>query len=192
MARYSPARHYIPAAVAAFVLAVFAGWIGWTWKPAFIPAILFLGSSTLLLFLAMRPPIVIREGSWSIGERSFLWSEVQKLDTTGWTSPLILRITLRGGEVVHLIYPGEAEACGRLLRQMRRLARGAWIEGIPYKQYWGETPASSTAPSEDRPSSRPRYRMLRQEDEEEVERLYNRLKAAGRLDHQTSSEERRD
>lgn len=186
MTRYSPARHYAPAAVVALALAVFAAWCGWSWKPAFIPTVLFLLSSGLLLYLATRRAIVIRDGSWSMGERSFLWSEVDRLDTTGWTSPLILRITLRDGEVLHMIYPGEAENCGRLLRQMRRLARGAWIEGIPYKQYWGETAVAGEEPA----ISRPRYRMLRPEDEAEVERLYNRLKTAGRLDHRTSSEER--
>lgn len=189
MTRYAPARHYAPAAVAAFFLALFAGWCGWNWKPAFIPALLFLLSSSLLVFLATRPVIVIRDSSWSVGNESFLWSEVERIDTTGWSSPLVLRIALRGGRVLYLIYPGEATASGRLLRQMRRLARGAWIEGIPYKQYWGEQPAT---PAEQRDASRPRYRMLCPEDEAEVERLYNRLKAAGRLDHQTSSEERRD
>jgi hypothetical protein len=189
MTRYSPARHYAPAAVAALALAVFAGWCGWTWKPAFIPAVLFLCSSALLAFLATRPPIIIREGSWSVGDDSFLWAEVERLDTTGWTSPLILRVTLRGGRILHVIYPGDGESAGKLLRQMRRLARGAWIEGIPYKQYWGESIVSG---AEEPPSAPPRYRVLRPEDEAEVERLYNRLKAAGRIDHPASSEERRE
>jgi hypothetical protein len=185
MSRYTPARHYAPAAVVAFVLAIFAGWLGWSWTPAFIPAVLFLVSSGLLLFLATRPPILIRDGSWSVGDDSFLWSEVERLDTTGWSSPMILKVTVRGGRVVFLIYPGDVESCGKLLRQMRRLARGAWIEGIPYRQYWGETPMAS----DDEPMTPPRYRVLRPEDEAEVERLYSRLKSVGRLDHQTSSEE---
>jgi hypothetical protein len=189
MTRYAPARHYAPAAIVAFSLAVFAGWCGWSWKPAFIPAALFVLSSALLVFLATRPVIVIRDSSWSVGNESFLWSEVERVDTTGWSSPLVLRIALRGGRLMYVIYPGEANASGRLLRQMRRLARGAWIEGIPHKQYWGEHPL---ALPEEHDSSRPRYRMLRPEDEDEVERLYNRLKAAGHIDHQTSSEERRD
>ena len=187
MTRYRPARHYAPAAVAAFALAVFAGWCGWNWKPAFIPAALFLISSTVLAFLATRPAIVIRDGSWSVGEENFLWSEVERLDTTGWAIPLILRITLRDDRIVHLIYPGDPENAARLLCQMRRLARGAWIEGIPYKQYWGEGPVPA---EEARAGARPKYRVLCPEDEAEVERLYQRLKTAGRLE--ASSEERRD
>jgi hypothetical protein len=187
MTRYAPARHYAPAAVVAFALAIFSGWAGWNWKPAFIPGVLFLISSGLLLFLAARPAIVIRDGSWSVGDDSVLWAEVERLDTTGWSSPLILKVTLRGGRVLYLIYPGDAESSGKLLRQMRRLARGAWIEGIPYRQYWGEAPMAA----DDEPMTPPRYHVLRPEDEAEVERLYNRLKSAGRLDHQTSSEEQR-
>lgn len=181
MTRYIPARHYVPAAVVALFLAAFSGWCGWNWKPAFIPALLFLLSSALLAFLATRPPIVIRDGSWSVGSESFLWSEVERVDTTGWTSPLVLRIVLRGGRVLHVIHPGDAPSAGKLLRQMRRLARGAWIEGIPYKQYWGE--ADVTTP-EELDATRPRYRVLRAEDEAEVERLYSRLKAAGRIDQE--------
>ena len=176
MTRYRPARQYAPAAIVAFVLAAFAGWCGWSWKPAFIPAVLFLISSGLLLFLATRPVIVIRDGSWSVGSESFLWSEVERVDSTGWTSPLVLKITLRGGRMMYLVYPGEASVTGKLLRQMRRLARGAWIEGIPYKQYWGEVPASAA----DDETAGPRYRLLRPDDEAEVERLYNRLKEIGR------------
>ena len=181
MTRYAPARHYAPAAVVAFSLAIFAGWCGWNWKPAFIPAILFLLSSALLAFLATRPPIVIRDSSWSVGDEKFLWSEVERVDTTGWTSPLVLRVALRDGRVLHVIHPGDALSAGKLLRQMRRLARGAWIEGIPYKQYWGET--DITTP-EELDASRPRYRVLCSEDEAEVERLYTRLKAAGRIDQE--------
>jgi len=189
MTRYPPARHYLPAAGVALALAAFSAWCGWRWTPAFIPALILLLSSALLAFLAARPAILIRDDSWSVGEQSFLWSEVETLDATGWSSPLILRIGLRGNRVFYLIYPGEPANAGRLLRQMRRLARGARIDGVPYRQYWGENPAS--APGEDGPAAPVRYRMLRSDDEAEVERLYQQLKSAGKIDHQTS-EERRD
>lgn len=179
MTHYRPARHYLPAAAVALGLAMFASWCGWNWLPAFIPAILLALSSAFLAFLATRPVIVIRENSWSVGEQSYLWSEVESLDTTGWTSPLVLRIGLRGGRRLYLVYPGEPDRAGRLLRQMRRLARGARLEGVPYRQYWGEV----TPLADPDPVAPPRYRVLRPEDEAEVERLYQRLKAVGRLDH---------
>lgn len=179
MTEYRPARCWAPCAGAAVLLAVFAAWVGGNWKLAFIPAILFVLSAFFLAYLASRPTIVIRDGSWSVGRRSFLWSEVESLDTTGWTTPLVLRVGLRGGRRFYLVYPGEPERAGRLLRQMRRLARGARLEGLPYRQYWGQ---AASAPDPE-PEASPRYRVLRPEDEAEVERLYQRLKAAGRLDH---------
>ena len=189
MSRYAPARQYLPGAVAAFALAVFSGWCGWNWKPAFIPGVLLLLSSWLLLYLATRPVIIIRDKSLSVGDRSYLWSEVESLDTTGWTVPLVLNVTLRGRRTLRLIYPGDPESAGRLLRQMRRLARGARIEGIPYLQYWAE---GALVTGDDSVALAPRYRVVRPEDEAEIERLFQRLKSAGRLDHQASSEERRD
>src|ERR1043166_2867338 len=189
MTRYSTARHYLPAAVVAFALAVFSGWFAWNWKLAFIPAFLFLVSSVLLLALATRPAIVIRDGSWTIGEESFLWSEVERLDTTPWSCPLILRVALRSGRLIHLVYAGDKETSAKLLRQMRRLARGARIDGIPYEQYWGEHRVASLSPE---PPSPPRYHVLRPEDEEDVERLYNRLKSVGRLEGSTEERHERD
>ena len=57
---------------------------------------------------------------------------------------------------------------------------------MPYGQFWGHTlpvaPAREKLPS-------PRYKLLREEDEAEVERLYHRLKTVGRLDSANSSEE---
>ena len=189
MTRYAPARHYLPGAAAAFALAVFSGWCGWNWKPAFGPAFLLLLSSGLLLFLAARPVIIIRDKSLTVGDRSYLWSEVESLDASAWNVPLVVNLTLRGGRFLRLIYPGDPESAGRLLRQMRRLARGACIEGIPYRQYWGEVVPPT---GDDAIASAPRYRVVRPEDEAEIERLFQRLKSVGHLDHQTSSEERRE
>lgn len=189
MTRYDPARTYLVSAVAALALAGFSGWVGWGWTPAFLPATLLLLSSAGLAILATRPPIVIRENSCTVGEQSFLWSEVERLDTVGWATPLLVRVTLRDGRAIRLIYPGEPKTAARLLRQMRRLSQGAQIEGIPYRQYWGAPGSSAGAKTA---GSGPQYQVVRPEEEAEIERLYQRLKSAGRLDHQTSSEERRE
>jgi len=186
MTRYRPARLLLPAAAAAFALALFSGWRGWSWPPALIPAVLLLFSSGLLFFLAYRPVIVIRETSCSVGDKDFLWSEVERVDSARWPSPLLLQIRLRGGRVLRLIYAGEPANAVKLLRQMRRLSRGARIEGVPYKQYWGEDlPGAGEAAR----SSPPRYRVVRPEEEEEIERLYQKLKSVGRTDRQSSPEE---
>ena len=180
MTRYQPARHYLPAALVALALAVFAAWCGFNWKPAFIACGLLALSAALMLFLATRPPIVIRERSFSIGRRSFLWSDVERLEAACFGSPLLVKMTLQEGAALRIVYPGEPEAARRLLEQMRRLARNARLGGPRFRQT--DAPASPA----------PRYRLLCAEDEAEVERLYQRLKSAGRLDHQTSSEERHE
>jgi hypothetical protein len=70
---------------------------------------------------------------------------------------------------------------------MRRLSRDALIDGIPYRQYWGEVLAPG---NERRQATLPRYRILRPEDEAEVERLYQRLKTVGNLDQKNSTDEK--
>ena len=37
-----------------------------------------------------------------------------------------------------LVYPGDIDSGKSLLRHLRRCARNALIDGIPYKQFWGE------------------------------------------------------
>ena len=64
----------------------------------------------------------------------------------------------------------------------RRTARNALIDGIPYRQFWGEA-----LPSQERRLASPKYQLLRPEDEAEVERLFQRLKTVGHLD-KTSDE----
>ena len=74
-----------------------------------------------------------------------------------------------------------------MLRNLRRLSRDALIDGVPYRQYWGE----ALNPGSDRrqiPS--PRYRMLRPEDEAEVEKLYQRLKTVVHLDQKSTTDEK--
>ena len=68
------------------------------------------------------------------------------------------------------------------------MCRDALIDGIPYRQYWGEVLASGGDRKSVPPS--PRYRILRPEDEAEVERLYQRLKTVGNLDQKNSTDEK--
>ena len=189
MNRYRPARQYLPASLVAAGLALFSVWCGMRWQFALIPAGLFLVSSLVLYYLAIRPPIEIRESDLRIGSRLIRWAEVARVDSTKWTSPLVLDIRLQDGRQLRMIYPGDEESAGRLLRQIRRLARVALIDGLPYREYWGEV----IAVRGDGPGTpSPRYRLLRPEDEADVERLFQRLKTVGRLDRSSSSEEHQD
>jgi hypothetical protein len=112
--------------------------------------------------------------------------DIRRVDRTGWVSPLIVRITLFDDSHFLLIYPGDLDSCNSLLRHLRRLSRDALIDGVPYRQYWGEI----TAGGDRKPTPPPRYRILRPEDEAEVERLYQRLKAVGNLDQKNSTDEK--
>ena len=174
MTRYLPARHYRWFGISAVVLASLCGWLAAEihFVLAYVPAVLFLLTASLLLLLAFRPAIEIHEGYVSIGGRIIPWMDIRRLDRTGWISPLILHLTLFDDSRLLLVYPGDLDSCNSLLRHLRRLSRDALIDGIPYRQYWGEVLAP--AAEHKTQASLPRYRILRPEDEAEVERLYQR------------------
>ena len=187
MTRYEPARHYLGFGAAAVVLAGGSGWLGWRYAHmAFLAAALFLATGALLFSMAFRPAIEIHEGYLTIGRRIIPWMDIRRLDRTGWVSPLVARITLFDDSRFLLIYPGSLDACNSLLRHLRRLCRDALIDGVPYRQYWGEI----TPGGERKMAPPPRYRILRPEDEAEVERLYQRLKTVGNLDQKNSADEK--
>jgi hypothetical protein len=189
MNRYKPAPQYLPASLVAMALALFSVWCGLRWQLALIPAGLFVLSSLVLYYLATRPPIEIRDSDLRIGDLLIRWRDVARIDSTKWTSPLVLNLGTYDGGRLTMIYPGDEESASRLLRQMRRLAREALIDGLPHREYWGEV---VPVRNEGQVLTSPRYRLLRPEDEAEVERLFQRLKAVGRFDKSSSSDDRQD
>ncbi|HTS61862.1 MAG TPA: hypothetical protein VMH28_07545 [Candidatus Acidoferrales bacterium] len=190
MTRYLPAQHYRWLGAAAVVLAGLAIWAGTSYPFFYIFGGLFLLGSGSLFFLAFRPAIEIHEGYLSVGSRIIPWMDIRRLDRTGWISPLIVRVTLFDDSRLILIYPGDLDSCNSLLRHLRRLSRDALIDGIPYRQYWGEVLAPGNERNERKQAALPRYRILRPEDEAEVERLYQRLKTVGNLDQKNSTDEK--
>lgn len=192
MTRYVPARYYLWFGLAAAAFAGLFGWLGWNWMPVtYWASGVFVLTTALLLSLFFRPAIEIHEGYFSVGKRVVPWMDIRRLDIvrldrTGWISPLMMRVTLFDDTRFTLIYPGEIDDCSSLLRNLRRLSRDALIDGIPYRQYWGEVLAAGAR----NPQPGPRYRILRPEDEAEVERLYQRLKSVGHLDQKNSTDEK--
>ena len=177
MIRFHPTRVYLLSAAVALGLAVFSGWWATAWLPAVIACILFLASAALVLTLALQPAIEIREDVLAIGKREIRWERIRRVDQTGWVAPLVLYLTLSDGGRVRLIYPGDMETSNRLLSLIQQNSSLALINGVPYRQIFGE-PVSPVKP----PLPAPRYRVLTEEDEAEVERLYQKLKTAGHLD----------
>ena len=186
MSRYLPARHYVSFGIVAMALAGFSAWLGLSWTPAFLPAGLFFLTASVLLALAFCPVIKVFDAHLEIGKRVILWQDIRRVDRTGWLSPLVARLTLYDDETVLLIYPGEVDCCKHLLRTLRQMSLSALIDGVPYRQYWGEVLSANDA----KQLASPRYRVLRPEDEEEVERLYFLLKTVGHIDPRNSPDDR--
>jgi hypothetical protein len=188
MTRYLPARHYLWSGATAVVLSGACAGIAFDLKftLAYLPAGLCALMAILFLLTASRPAVEIHESYLSIGKRIIPWMDIRRIDRTGWNAPLIVRITLFDDSRLRLIYPGDLDSCNSLLRNLRRLSRDALIDGIPYRQYWGEVLSSG---AERKAQSPNRYRILRPEDEAEVERLYQRLKTVGNLDQKNSADE---
>lgn len=173
------------AGLLALGLAVVSGWFAMLWVFSVALSVTLLASGVLLLWLACRPPIEISAEALRIGRRTIPWKNIRRVDRTGWMSPLVVHLILSSGERLLLIYPGSLESAGGLLRQLRQSAREALIDGIPHRQFWGETQEPATQQA--LPS--PRYQVLRPDDEAEVERLYLLLKTVGHLDPKNSPEE---
>ncbi len=193
MTRYSPSRHYLTAGLISLAGAALSAWLSFQWMPSLAPAILLLITAALSIFLAFRPAIEIHPHHLRIGSRVLPWVDIRAVDRTGWVSPLVLFLTLVEGERKLLVYPGSLERSHQLLRHIRRSAREALIDGVPYQEFWGEpSPDLLSEPEMDDPKPRkgrrPRYPVLRADDEAEVERLYQRLKSVGHLDPKGSDE----
>ncbi len=179
MTRYLPTKQYQYAGVGALVLAMFCAAFAFQFPLSWVPTGLLLATGAMMLVLGGLPAIEIHESHLAIGSKIIPWEDIRQVDRTGFVSPLLLYLTLRGGKRILLVYPGGMEASNALLRHLRRMSREATIDGIPYRQFWGE---AATAAGERRALPPPKYQLLRPEDEAEVERLFQRLKSVGRLD----------
>jgi hypothetical protein len=96
-------------------------------------------------------------------------------------------LTLADESRVVLVYPGDLDSANSLLRHVRRASTEALIDGIRHAQFWGES-LPETTPRLGLPS--PRYKVVREEDEAEVERLFQLLKTVGHLDSSNSSDDK--
>ena len=98
----------------------------------------------------------------------------------------MVRLTLVDQSKPMVIYPGDPDSASGLLRNLRRYSREALIDGVPYRQFWGEAITASAARRQLPPARVP---LLLPEDEAEVERLFQKLKS-GHLDQAPSSEDK--
>jgi hypothetical protein len=184
VARYRPSRRYILFALLAICGTAFCAWTGLRWPTTWVAAGLFGITSVALMALLWQPAIEIHETHLQIGRRVIFWREIRRLDQTGWIAPLAVTLTLSNDRRVILLYAGDLDSSTSLLRQLRRYSRNALLDGIPYRQAWGEVGNTSEpgAAPEHQPPPAAHRPLLRPEEEEEIERMFQRLKSVGRLD----------
>jgi hypothetical protein len=187
MRRYTPSRQYLQAGVLALALALITAGLGLEWPLIAVASVLFFLSSAFVLWLAVRPALEIGETHLKIGARLIPWNEIRRVDRTGWVSPLALHLTLANKERILMLYPGSLDNATRLLQTIRRMSREALIDGMPHRQFWGEP---ALVPVERRAMASPKYQLLTKEDEDEVERLFQRLKTVGHIDPKTNTDEK--
>jgi hypothetical protein len=177
VARYTPSRRYFSLALIAICGALLSGWTALRWAPAWIAAGAFAVTALAILAFTLRPAVEIYETHLSVGRKAIAWGDIRRLDQTGWNAPLAVYLTLADGHRFLMIYPGDLDSSTSLLRHLRRYSKEAMLDGIPYRQFWGEAASErkQIAPP-------PRYPLLRPEDEDEVEKMFQKLKSVGRID----------
>jgi hypothetical protein len=189
LARFTPSRVYISLTLFAVCGAVFSAWNALRWTPSWIAAGLFAISALLMIAVTLRPVVEIHETHLAIGRMQIPWRDIRRIDQTGWNTPLAVMLTLRSQQRIMLLYPGDLDSSSSLLRHLRRFSREALLDGIPYREYWGEHTVPEVSSEKDAEAAAPaRYPVLRAEDEEEVERLFQRLKSVGHLESKNSDE----
>jgi hypothetical protein len=201
VSRYRPSRRYYLLLVIALAGVALSAWSGVRWPAVWLAAGGFGVSALAVLALVLRPVVEIHETHLKLGRRTIAWRDIRRLDRTGWNVPLVLRLTLTGKtgpERLTIVYPGDLDGCRSLLRHLRRYSREALLDGVPYPKFWGEIAAQTRQLPPGQGSHLPmgqgplgqippaRYPLLRPDDEEEVERMFQRLKAEGTLEQRGS------
>lgn len=159
-----------------------SAWAGLNWGFAWIAAVIsFLAAAFAMLALTLRPAIEVHSGYLSVGRHIIFWNEIRRVDRTRWTAPLLVRLTLSGSRGLFLLHPGSADSSIALLRDLFRNSTEALLDGVPHNEFWAHASSPASDPA-------PRGRLLLPEDEAEVERLFQRLKTAGRLDQRGNDE----
>jgi hypothetical protein len=166
---------------------------------AAVPASLCALTAIGLFWLAARPEIRLGDSQFNIGERAIAWREVRQIKTNRLiarlvVSPLVLELKLTNSRRKALIFPGERDQIARLLFQLRKNCFLASFDGVPFQGHPANGRSKEISPKRERKGSpSPPVHVLKPEDEEEIERMYQRLKSVGHIDsrgdRQTSDED---
>jgi hypothetical protein len=173
MTRFTPSRSYLVFGLLAAAAAVASVWFALQWRPSWFAVALFALTALALLLLAFRPPIRITDASLKLGNQDVAWSTIRRIEHRGWMTPLVVRLTLYDQSHVWVVYPGDSESSQTLLQFLYRFS---------------DQSAAGIANAATAQLKAPHYPLLRPEDEEDVERLYHRLRSVGHLDPKSSDE----
>ncbi len=177
---FVPSRLYSRVGWAALAGSLISVLCGFRAPLAFIPGLLCFITAGALFWLASRPAIRLGETQFNIGERAVAWREVREINASRFFSPLVLKVKLTNSRHAMLIYPGEPERIEQLLFQLRKHSILATFDGVAHRDYW--TWLSLNGSQKENAVLEQPVRMLSVEEEDEIERLYQKLKAVGRLD----------
>jgi hypothetical protein len=173
MTRFTPSRSYLLFGILAALAAVGSVWFALQWPPSWFAVALFTVTAAVLLALALRPPIRITDDFLKLGRESVAWAAIRRIEHRGWLTPLVVRLTLMDQTQVWVVYAGDTDSSQTLLQFLYRFADQAAT---------GMMPASAAG------LKSPNYPLLKPEDEEEIERLYHRLRSVGHLDPKSNDE----
>lgn len=181
---FLPSRLYARVGWAALAGSLVCILCGFRAPLAFIPGVLCAITSAGLFWLAARPAIEVSDEQFNIGDRAIAWREVREVNRSRFLSPLVIKLKLTNSRRKILIFPGEPDRIERLMFQLRKNSQLATFDGVAYRDYW--TWLSLSGGQGDTSTLDQPVRMLSSDDEEEVERLYQKLKSVGRLDGRSS------
>ncbi len=184
MTRFAPSKHFVYMGFVAVLLGLMSGWVGWQWRPAIVPAVIFLASAAFLFWLSLQPTIEVTDRELAIGTRIVPWSAITRIETTGWLTPLVLKLDLEGGRRILLVYAGDLESSGRLKEVVCECAPHAMLDGQPQGQRQATIVVRRGSSAEVE-----KHAILTMEDEAEVERMFQRLREVGHLDPIRSPED---
>ncbi|MCW5964341.1 MAG: DUF3093 family protein [Bryobacterales bacterium] len=181
--RYLPAVFYLRVGLVLACLAALILLVG-RYTLGVLPVFLLVAAAAVsVLYLFLRAPIEVHDSHLQVGRRIIPWESVSHVWSPSLQAPLVLPLTLDSERSYVLMYPGSRESARKLLHQVRRHARFALIDGLPYRQYWDE----------DLENFRDRclvtdqqWNVLSEEDEQEVEQLFKKLRNEGSLHRQES------
>ena len=182
---YQPSRLYARAAWIALAGTIVCIICGFRAPLAFIPGGLCALTSMALFWIGARPVIRVGENQFNIGERAIAWREVREINSSRFTSPLVLSLKLTNARRKLLIFPGEPERIAHLTAQFRKNSYLASFDGVAYRDFW--TWANLTGLPGDAPVLEQPVKMLSSDEEDEIERMYQTLKTVGRLDTHADS-----